>query len=83
MFDSARFVGEKIEAVDLLTRHECKEIVGVYPVVVKNDDNGNQYYEISDQPEGKLLVYRKNDTIEPCGLYFSNEVESSQLVDLL
>ena len=78
MFDAMKFTGDHIDDADI-TSVEVGELLGVYPVVYDSD---NHRYEISDNPDGKLMVF-KTVTGADLALYFKNNIETSQLVDLL
>lgn len=45
---STRKTGDKIVASDMVTATECKELVAVYPISERFDEDGNRVYEISD-----------------------------------
>lgn len=72
--------GDKIQ--DIIVCIDCAEIIGVYPVVVRHDEDGKLYYEVSDNPTGKLMIYKAHDGTKS-SIYFNNNVETSQVVDLL
>ena len=81
MFDAIKLVGEEIRTDDMVLCTDCTEVLGIYPVVVRHNESGELYYEVSDTPDGKLMVYKIYDKIS--SVYFSNDVETSQLIDLL
>ena len=82
MFDAMKFTGDKIHTEDIMVNTECAEIIGVYLVVTRHDEDGSLYYEVSDEPDGKLMVYKAHDGATS-SIYIRNDVETSCLVDLL
>lgn len=83
MFNAVKLNGDKIDPMDMSVSISANDILGVYPVVKRCDEDGDRYYEVSDQPDGKLLVFKSNGFNKPCSIYIRNDVETSCLVDLL
>lgn len=82
MFDAMKFNGDKITKRDFVENIECYQLLGVYPVKLEFDEDGNAEYTVSDNPTGKLMVF-KDESGETVVMYFNNSVETSCLVDLL
>lgn len=80
MFDAMKFSGDKIKSSELGHTIDILEFIGVYPVRLEKDENGENIFIVSDEPTGKLLIYNAG---VPCAMYVENSVETSGLVDLL
>lgn len=74
-------IGDKIKSSDLGHTIDVLDFIGVYPVRLEKDEDGENIFIISDEPTGKLLIYRAGKL--PCAMYIENDVETSCLVDLL
>lgn len=82
MFDAVKFNGDKITGKDFNLATECSEILGVYQVKLQYDEDGDAEYIVTDnEPTGKLIMYKECESI--VAMYFGNDVETNQLVDLL
>lgn len=81
MFDAMKFSGDKIKSSELGHTIDVTEILGVYPVRLERDEDGKEIFVVSDEPTGKLLIYRAEG--RDCAMYIENSVETSCLVDLL
>lgn len=78
-----KLVGDKVNADSISVDIDVNSIIGVYPVVKRHDEDGKCYYEVSDKPDGRLLMFKVDGFNKPCAIYLENSVETSQLIDLL
>lgn len=83
MFDTMKFNGDKIKASDMLINTSIEKIIGIYPVETTCDEDGERCYMVSDNPDGKLLVYIATGYTSPSAIFIGNDVETSQIIDLL
>ena len=82
MFDAMKFNDDKITEKDFVESIECYQILGIYPVELHFNEDGDTEYTVSSNPTGKLMVF-KDENEEVVVLYIRNDVETSCLVDLL